>query len=341
MVCEKEHIREIVGSLAVPLTGRTVEEMNLLRGIETSGGTSVITLAVPFREGRVKEVFHQVVKEALQEHCSLEEIELKIESGGPSNINRIRQVIAVISGKGGVGKSLVSSLIALALRRSGQKVGILDGDITGPSIPRMFGLNGTPGGGEGGIFPAITRSGITVMSINLLLEQDDDPVIWRGPLIARAITQFWEEVYWGDIDTLVVDCPPGTADAPLTVMQSLPVSSVVVVFSPQNLVEMIVRKAVKMVRSLEKPLLGAVENMSYLNVPGLEKPLHVFGPSRAVELTAALGIPLLGQIPLDPDLARLCDEGKIEFYRSKALEDFEKRLLGELGNALRAVRRES
>ncbi len=330
MVCEEKQIREILGSLPVPLIGRTVDEMNLLRSVVSNKGKFVITLASPFREDVIRKAFRHQMEQGLQGHCSIEEIEVKIESGGPSSINRIQQVIAVISGKGGVGKSLVSSLIALALRRSGQKVGILDGDITGPSIPRMFGLNGTPAGGEGGIFPAITRSGIAVMSINLLLEQDDDPVIWRGPLIARAITQFWEEVYWGDIDTLVVDCPPGTADAPLTVMQSLPVSSVVVVFSPQNLVEMIVRKAVKMVRSLEKPLLGAVENMSYLNVPGVEKPLHVFGPSRAVELTAALGIPLLGQIPLDPDLARLCDEGKIEFYRSKALEDFEKKLLGEL-----------
>jgi hydrogenase maturation protease len=224
-----------------------------------------------------------------------------------------------MSGKGGVGKSLVTSLTAVTLRRQGYEVGILDADITGPSIPKMFGLTTTPTGSDSGILPVTSRSGIEVMSINLLLPNEDDAVIWRGPLIGRAITQFWEEVLWGKLDYLIVDLPPGTADAPLTVMQTLPVSGVVIVFTPQDLTTMIVRKAVNMAKKMGKPILGVVENMSYLYVPEIGKRIELFGMSRGDEMAEYAQAPLLGKLPIDPALAALCDEGDIESYDSQII----------------------
>jgi Mrp family chromosome partitioning ATPase len=222
-------------------------------------------------------------------------------------------VIAVMSGKGGVGKSLVAGLAALSLAQRGREVGILDADITGPSIPKMFGITARPLVGETGFLPVLSRTGIKIMSTNLLLPREDDAVIWRGPLIGKAITQFWEEVLWGRLDYLIVDLPPGTADAPLTVMQSLPLSGVIIVFSPQQLTAMVVRKAVRMAReTMHIPILGVVENMSYLVVPGTGEKLDLFGKSRADEMAKAAGAPLLVKIPVDPELARLCDDGDIE-----------------------------
>ncbi len=189
-------------------------------------------------------------------------------------------------------------------------------DITGPSIPKMFGLKLTPSGNESGILPVLSKSGIEVMSINLFLPSEDDAVIWRGPLIGRAITQFWEEVLWGKLDYLIVDLPPGTADAPLTVLQSLPVSGIIIVFTPQDLTAMVVRKAVNMARQMSKPILGVVENMSYLYVPEIDKKIELFGRSRGEEMAKAAHAPLLGQLPIDPELAKLCDEGNIERYDS-------------------------
>jgi Mrp family chromosome partitioning ATPase len=190
----------------------------------------------------------------------------------------------------------------------------------------MFGIEARPAGSDTGILPVLSRSGIEVMSINLLLPSEDDAVIWRGPLIARAITQFWEEVLWGRLDYLIVDLPPGTADAPLTVMQTLPVSGVVIVFTPQDLTAMIVRKAVKMAQKMGKKVVGVVENMSYLYLPELDKKIEVFGRSRGQEMAEAAQAPLLGQLPIDPALAKLCDEGNIERYDSE--------LVGSLGEAL-------
>lgn len=213
-----------------------------------------------------------------------------------------------------MGKSLVSSLIAIALERQGYEVGILDADITGPSIPRMFGLKVTPSGNENGLMPVLSKSRIEVMSINLLLPSEDDAVIWRGPLIGRAIAQFWEEVLWGKLDYMIVDLPPGTADAPLTVMQQLPISGIVIVFTPQGLTAMVVRKAVKMARQMGKHILGVIENMSYLYVPEIDKKVELFGKSRGEEMAQAAGAPFLGQLPIDPELAKLCDEGNIERY---------------------------
>ena len=226
-----------------------------------------------------------------------------------------------MSGKGGVGKSLVAGLLAVALRRSGCQVGMLDADITGPSIPKMFFPNGArPRPARSAILPAETRTGIQVMSINLLLQNEDDAVIWRGPLISGAIKQFWGDVLWGDLDYLIVDLPPGTSDASLTVMQSLPVSGVVLVTSPQDLAGMVVRKAAQMVGQVGVPILGLVENMSYFVCPDTGKQHEIFGPSHAEEMAAQLGMPLLGRLPIDPKIAALCDAGQIEFYGAEAFQ---------------------
>ena len=225
-----------------------------------------------------------------------------------------------MSGKGGVGKSLITCLLAVALHRQGKDVGILDADITGPSIPKMLGVSGRLMGTESGIMPVPSRSGIEVMSINLLLPEEDEAVIWRGPLIGKTITQFWEDVLWGQLDYLVVDLPPGTADAPLTVMQSLPVSGVIIVFTPQDLTNMVVRKAVKMAQRMGKTILGVVENMSYLYLPEIDKRMELFGKSRGQEMAQAANAPLIAQLPIDPELARLCDEGNIERYDSDIIK---------------------
>jgi Mrp family chromosome partitioning ATPase len=239
----------------------------------------------------------------------------------PKELNQIDNVIAVMSGKGGVGKSLVASLLATSFARDGKDVGILDADITGPSIPKMFGLNGRPSGSETGILPILSKSGIEIMSMNLLLPSEDEAVIWRGPLMAKAITQFWEEVLWGKLDCLIIDLPPGTGDAPLTVLQSIPISGVIDVFTPQELTEMIVKKAVRMAQKMNVRVLGVVENMSYLVLPETGKKLEVFGRSKGDEMARASGAPLLGRLPIDPELARLCDEGEIETYSSDAVSD--------------------
>jgi Mrp family chromosome partitioning ATPase len=229
-----------------------------------------------------------------------------------------------MSGKGGVGKSLVAGLLALSLARQDLDAGILDGDITGPSIPRMFGMTVRPTCSDSGIMPVSTKTGIEMMSMNLFLPHEDDAVIWRGPLIGKAITQFWEEVLWGKLDYLLVDLPPGTADAPLTVLQSLPVSGVVIVFSPQELAAMVVRKAVQMCQEMKIPIIGVVENMSYLLLPDTGKRFEVFGKSRAEEMAKAAGAPLLAQLPIDPELAKLCDDGDLEQYNSPLIADLGK-----------------
>jgi hydrogenase maturation protease len=214
----------------------------------------------------------------------------------------------------------VAALAAIALRRAGREVGILDADITGPTIPRMFGIDGKPEGNENEILPVCSRTGIEIMSINLLLPSEDEAVIWRGPLIAKVITQFGQDVLWGNLDYLIVDLPPGTADAPLTVMQSFPISGVIIVYTPQDLVEMIVKKAVKMTKTMNKPVLGVVENMSFFYVPELDKRIEVFGPSRGEKMARAAGAPLIGRLPLDPTLAALCDRGDIERYNGEFME---------------------
>ena len=226
--------------------------------------------------------------------------------------SNVKHVIAVVSGKGGVGKSTVTSLLAVAMRRLGYSVGILDADLTGPSIPQAFGLHEPAVGSDDGILPAVTTGGIKVMSVNLLLPDAADPVVWRGPVLAGAVKQFWSDVIWGDVDYLFVDLPPGTGDVPLTVLQSLPVNGVVIVTSPQALVSMIVEKAVRMARMMNVPVYGFVENYSYLACPDCGKHIEVFGKSKLNELALQYSLPVLARLPIDPAVAALCDAGKME-----------------------------
>lgn len=240
----------------------------------------------------------------------------------PNPLNHFARTIAVVSGKGGVGKSLVTSLLAVLTRRRGLEVGILDADVTGPSIPRIFGLEGQrPQQAEHGIFPVATTSGIRVMSINLLLEASDTPVVWRGPLIAGTVKQFWTDVVWGTLDTLLIDMPPGTGDVPLTVFQSIPLDGILIVTSPQDLVTNIVRKAVHMASMMDIPVLGLIENMSYAVCPDCGRQIELFGSSQAEAVAQSMGIPLLGRIPVHPGVAALCDQGRIEDYDRHDLDE--------------------
>lgn len=223
--------------------------------------------------------------------------------------SNIKHVIGVVSGKGGVGKSFVTSSLAVQMAKAGYKVGILDADITGPSIPKMFGVHGQLVGDEKGMYPYETKEGIKIVSINLLMEDEEAPVVWRGPVIAGAVKQFWNEAVWGDVDYLFVDMPPGTGDVPLTVFQSLPVDGIVIVTSPQELVQMIVKKAFHMANMMHIPVLGLVENFSYLKCPDCGKKIALFGESNIDEVAAKEGTRVLGKLPLDPAYAKAADAG--------------------------------
>ena len=238
----------------------------------------------------------------------------------PNAMSHIKKVIAVMSGKGGVGKSLVTGLLAVLAARNGNKTAILDADITGPSIPKMFGVRDPAMGCEDGILPAQTRTGIRLMSLNLLLEKDTDPVVWRGSLISGTVKQFWTDVVWGDVDYMFVDMPPGTGDVPLTVFQSLPVDGVLSVTTPQELVGMIVEKAVNMAKMMNIPVLGLVENMSWIACPDCGKKIYPFGEGRSEQAAEGLGVPLLARLPLDPSLANACDRGLIELFNENWLD---------------------
>lgn len=234
------------------------------------------------------------------------------EIARPHEGSHIKKVIAVVSGKGGVGKSLVTSLMAVNAQRRGFKAAVLDADITGPSIPKVFGINGRAQATENALFPCKSKGGVSVMSLNLLTDNETDPVIWRGPVIAGAVTQFWTDVIWGDVDYMFVDMPPGTGDVPLTVFQQLPIEGIIVVTSPQELVSMIVAKALNMAKLMRIPVLGIVENMSYVKCPDCGKKIKVFGESHIDEIAAENGIEVLGKIPMIPEIAALCDAGNIE-----------------------------
>lgn len=226
--------------------------------------------------------------------------------------SNVKHVIGIVSGKGGVGKSFVTASLANQMAKKGCKVGILDADITGPSIPKMYGLKGAAQANDSGIFPMETKNGIKVMSINLLLPTEDTPVIWRGPILGNMVKQFWTDVIWGDVDYLFVDMPPGTGDVPLTVFQSLPIEGIVIVTSPQDLVSMIVKKAYNMAGMMNVPVLGLVENYSYVKCPDCGKELKVFGESHIDEIAASLNVPVLGKMPIDPAYAAKVDEGAFD-----------------------------
>jgi len=326
----EEQVREALGEVLVPGVMRSLVGLNLVRQVTVADHQAKIALASAALNTEAQEWLRHKVEAEVGKLSEINKVEVEFTVVNPAELNQIGHIIAVMSGKGGVGKSLVAGLMAVALRRQNYEVGILDADITGPSIPKMFGITTRPSGSDTGILPVLSKSGIETMSINLLLPSEDDAVIWRGPLISKAITQFWEEVLWGKLDYLVIDLPPGTADASLTVMQSFPISGVVIVFTPQDLVEMIVKKAVNMAQKMEKPVLGVVENMSYLYVPELDKKMELFGRSRGEEMAESAQAPLLGQLPIDPELARLCDEGDIERYSSDAFAAFSRGLFQAL-----------
>ena len=241
--------------------------------------------------------------------------------------SKVKKVVAVASGKGGVGKSFVTTMLAVAAAKRGLKVGILDADVTGPSIPKAFGLAGSTYKSEDGIEPSTTNTGIRVISLNMLVDDPSDPVVWRGPIIAGLVKQFWTDVHWGELDVMFVDMPPGTGDVPLTVFQSLPVDGVVVVSSPQELVEMIVSKSVKMAQLMEKPVVGLVENMSYLKCPDCGKEISVFGESKAAALAEKFGIPSVVRLPINPDFASAIDAGAAEAVEIPGFDEFAEKIV--------------
>lgn len=233
----------------------------------------------------------------------------------------VKKVIGVVSGKGGVGKSLTTSLLAAYAHKNGASVGIMDADITGPSIPKMFGVTDRITGDENGIHTVLTPSGIQMVSMNLLLDEENSPVIWRGMVISGTVMQFWTDVIWKDVDLLFIDMPPGTGDVPLTVFQSIPLAGIIIVTTPQDLVRMVVEKAVNMANIMNIPVLGLVENMSYLTCPDCGKKMEIFGHSKAAQIAAEYGIPAIAQMPLDPNITKFADEGRIEDYDGSALQE--------------------
>jgi Mrp family chromosome partitioning ATPase len=326
-----EQIERVLDSVIVPGAERSVLQLGLVRSIDRADGQVRIVLG----DAGLMDDTKQAVSESLRVAVAAvtgEDALVEFSSMTTEEANDVRHTVAIMSGKGGVGKSLVTGLLAVALQRAGYRVGILDADLTGPSIPKMFGVEGRPYGNAGGIMPVLSPSGMPVMSMNLLLESSDQPVIWRGPLIDKALRQFGKDVLWGRLDYLLIDLPPGTADAVLTVMQAYPIDGVVVVFTPQDLVDMIVRKAINMAGMMQKRVLGVVENMSYLYVPELDKRMELFGPSRGDEMAKVADAPLFGRIPIDPALAALCDRGRIEDYDSEIITTLGENLLTALGD---------
>ena len=317
----EEQVREGLGQVLVPGVMRSVVRMNLVRDVEVKDGRAKVVLASAGIPAQSQDWVRDKVITAIHEVPEIKETIVDFVEAKPKELNQIGHIIAVMSGKGGVGKSLVAALLASCFAREGKDVGVLDADVTGPSIPKMFGLNDRPSGSEAGLLPILSKYGIEIMSMNLLLPSEDEAVIWRGPLMSKVITQFWEDVLWGKLDYLVIDLPPGTGDIPLTVMQTLPLSGVIDVFTPQDLTAMIVMKAVKMARKMNVRVLGVIENMSYLLLPETGKEMEIFGRSKGEEMSKAAGVPLLGRIPIDPELARLCDQGEIEKYRSDAISE--------------------
>jgi Mrp family chromosome partitioning ATPase len=330
MITDREVVEALRGVMHPEIESSLVS-LEMIKDVAVEGSRVTFTLALPFKEIKIKDDLLQAARQAvaalepgLDINVTLAEMNqreraafLAKAQGGPKAaqaVNKVEHVVAVLSGKGGVGKSSVAALLAVALHRRGQRVGVLDADITGPSIPKMFGLRQRPRAGATGILPAKTSTGIEVMSINLLLPSEDQAVIWRGPLISSAIKQFWAEVVWGALDYLIVDLPPGTSDASLTVMQSIPLTGVVLVTSPQDLAGMVVRKAARMAEHMGAPILGIVENMSYIICPKCGERIEVFGASQTPRTATQLQVPLLGRLPLDPELARRADEGEIERY---------------------------
>lgn len=336
----KEEILEALKKVMDPELGRSIVELNMVRDIEITEACEVsFTLALTIPGCPLKKQMENDARTTLMALPGVKDVKVTFGtmtdeekkaifgSSQPqlpklNKFNKINKVIAVLSGKGGVGKSSVTAMLACELARSGKKVGILDADITGPSVPKLFGL--PPGGLRGsdqGILPAVTKTGIKMVSTNLMVPDEDAAVIWRGPMISGTIQQFWTDVLWSKLDVLLVDLPPGTSDAALTVMQTIPVNGVVLVSTPQELAGMVVRKADKMLKQLNVPVLAIIENMSYFTCPDCGKQHEIFGPSHLNELAKAVETDLLVRLPIDPKLTNLADSGKIEDYQSSGLEE--------------------
>jgi Mrp family chromosome partitioning ATPase len=332
-----------------PELGRNIVDLGMVRDLRVEGGKVSFTLALTTMACPLQNTMIADAKTALSALPGVQQVDVQVAEMSPEDkrklmgerkaereysalgVNNIKHVVAVMSGKGGVGKSLVSALLAISLRRRGLRVGLLDADITGPSIPKMFfGKSPQMANSPFGMRPAESQGGVKIMSINLLLPKEDDAVIWRGPLISGAIKQFWGDVFWGDLDALIVDLPPGTSDASLTVLQSLPIAGIVMVTTPQDLAGMVVRKAAQMAGQLGIPILGLVENMSYAVCPDCGNKLLVFGPSHADEVALRLGAPLLGRLPLDPEIPVRADAGQIEMYAADNFQGIAERLAAML-----------
>ena len=323
-------VREALSHVMDPELGRSLVDLGMVHDLALEDGVVSFTLALTTMACPMRSQMQEDARRALLALDGVRDVEVNLremtpeekqrvfggeeaQGGSAEGYNRIKHVVAVVSGKGGVGKSSVSALLATTLNARGLKVGVLDADITGPSIPKMLlGDGHRPLASPLGILPVETASGIKVMSVNLLLEDPNQAVIWRGPLISGAIKQFWGDVVWGDLDYLIVDLPPGTSDASLTVMQMLPLNGIVLVTTPQSLAGMVVRKAAAMAQQLGIPVLGLIENMSYVRCPGCDEVVELFGPSKGAELAAQMGTPLLGRLPINPRLAELSDSGRLE-----------------------------
>jgi Mrp family chromosome partitioning ATPase len=323
----QEAVLDALSKVNDPELHRSLTDLKMVRDVFVQDGRVEVTIALTVPNCPMQDQIVADVQTAIRALPGVEDLKVNLTAmtveerksvfgepteGMAAKYNRVKRVVAVMSGKGGVGKSLVTGLLATALVQEGYQVGVLDADITGPSIPKLFGLYGPVNGGPVGLLPLRSDTGVKVMSFNLLLETDDQPVVWRGPLIGKAITQLWSDVMWGDLDYLLVDLPPGTADASLTTLQSLPVSGIVMVTTPQSLSAMIVRKAVHMAQIVGVPILGVVENMAYFICPDTGNRHFIFGPSHSNEVALLAGAPMLASLLIDPLVSGLCDAGKVE-----------------------------
>ena len=323
----KEQVLEALSKVIDPELHRSLTDLKMVRDVWIADGKVDVTIALTLPNCPLKEQIEADVQSAILDLPDVEAVAVNLiamtaeerqalfgepNEGAAAQYNRVRRVVAVMSGKGGVGKSFVTGLLATALAQSGYQVGVLDADITGPSIPKLFGLQGPLEAGPVGVRPILSQGGVRVMSFTFLLQTEDQPVVWRGPLIGKAITQLWTDVFWGDLDYLLVDLPPGTSDAALTTLQSLPVNGIVIVTTPQSLASMIVRKAVHMTQLIGVPIAGVVENMAYFVAPDTKVRYDIFGPSHTSEVLELANTPLLAQLPINPLVTTLCDAGKIE-----------------------------
>ena len=320
-------VRKMLSKVVDPELGKNIVEAGIVREIRIEGNKAEITLALTTEDCPLRARLQNEAKAAAEAVQGIELAQVRLEvmnQGERRNLmekmaptmkmNRVGKMVAVMSGKGGVGKSSVTALLATLLQRQGLQIGVLDADVTGPSIPKLFGITGPVSGTPMGIVPIETQTGIKVISTNLMLPEEDMAIIWKGPIVGNTIKQFWTDVAWGKLDYLLLDLPPGTSDATLTVMQAMPLDGVVMVTTPQSLSSMVVRKTVHMSQELNTPILGIVENMSYFIAPDTGTRYEIFGPSHTDEIAEAAGSPLIGNLPIDPGLTKLADAGEIEQY---------------------------